>query len=115
MLFIHSESKTFFLFDIAIMNSLNFDNHSKSLAFKKLKHLLHKYYFMFPKICKSCEHFHQFVVLIYDSTSNLSQFLGIGKLLKNSNVLQIGMGKNPTTSFIVKSQNVEIFLMKQKL
>ena len=50
------------------------------------------------KICKSCAHLNQFLLLLYDCVPNVSQFLSISKLLKNPNVLQLKIGKNPTTA-----------------
>ena len=43
------------------MNSSSFDNHSKTLAFKKPKCLLYKYYPRLSKICKNSAHLNQFL------------------------------------------------------
>ena len=45
----------------------------------------------------------------------LKQVLSIDKLLKNANVLQLGMGKNLLLLYIAKQQNQKFFLMKQRL
>ena len=97
------------------MDSSIFDNHSKAKAFKKFKHPLYKYYPRFSKICKDSEHFHQFLILLYNCLSNLSQFLSIDKLFNNSNVSQLGMGKNPAAPLHSKTSKCDFFLMKQKL
>ena len=52
------------------MDSPNYNYHSKASAFKKFKHLLYKYCPRFLKICKSSEHLHQFLVLLYNCVSN---------------------------------------------
>ena len=44
---------------------------------------------------------------LYDCMPRLSQFLSIDKLLKNANVLQLWMGKNPTTPLHKKPQNMK--------
>ena len=36
-----------------MMDLLNIDNHSKTLAFKKFKHVLYKYYLKFIKAYKN--------------------------------------------------------------
>ena len=80
------------------MNFSHFDNHSKTLTFKKFKCLLYKYHPRFSKICKNNVHLNQFLVLLYDFVPNSKQLLSIEKLLKNAKVSQSGMGKNPTNA-----------------
>lgn len=65
------------------MDSSNADNHLKASAFNRFKRLLYKYYRRFSKISRVGEH--------------LNQFLSIDWLLKNNNVSQLGMRKNPIT------------------
>ena len=45
------------------MDPSNIDNHSKALAFNKVKHLLYKYYPRFSRISRIGEHLNQFSVL----------------------------------------------------
>ena len=49
------------------MNLSNSDNHSKTLAFKKLKRIIYKYCCRFSKICKNITRLNQFLVLLNDS------------------------------------------------
>ena len=69
------------------MDSLNSVNHSKTLALKKFKHLLYKYYPKFVKTFK--KHPNKF-----DCVPNMKNYWSIDR---NVNVLQVGTGKNPTT------------------
>ena len=91
------------------MNLSNSDNHSKILGFKKIKHLLYKYYPRFSKICKNRSHLNQFLVLLYDCMPGLKHFLSIDKFLKNANVSQLGIGKNVTTVLYSENMKPEIF------
>ena len=94
------------------MNSLNTDNHSKTSAFKNVKHLLYKIYLKFVKVYKKQPNrldIRKFLVLLYDCVPNMKDVWSINKPLKNANVLQIGTGQNPTTplySETTKLQNV---------
>ena len=73
------------------MDLSNFENHSKTSDFKKLKHLLYKYY---PKLVKTHKNesnlssyivdINQFLVVLYDCVPNLKQFLSIGNLSKKN-------------------------------
>ena len=78
------------------------------------KHLLFKYYPKFSKISRVGEHLNQFLMLLYDCMPRLSQFLRIDKLLKNANVLQLRMGKNPTTPLHKKNKKHEINFDEKK-
>ena len=96
------------------MDSSIFDNHSKAKVFKKFEHPLYKYYPRFSKIYKGSEHFHQFLILLYNCLSNLSQFLSIDKLFNNSNVSQLGMRKNPAAPLYSKTSKCGIFFDETK-
>ena len=80
------------------MDSLNIDNRSKTLVFKKFKQLLYNYY---PKFVKTFKKHHnkfdirQFFVLLYDCVPSMKNYYSIDRLLKN--VLQVGTSKNLTT------------------
>ena len=58
------------------MDLLKIDNCSKTLAFKKFKHLIYKYY---PKFVKTFKRhlnkfdMRQFVVLLYDCVPNMKR------------------------------------------
>ena len=102
MLFIYSYNNDFFndfLFYSIKMDSSNTDNHSKASAFNRFKSLLYKYYHRFSKISRVGEH--------------LDQFLSIDWLLKNDNVSQLGMRKNPITPLYNKI--AKGFLRKKRL
>ena len=79
------------------MDSSIIDNQSKVSAFNKLICFLYKYYLRLSKINKIGEFFNQFLSFLYDCMHCFSQFLNIDKLLKNDNVSQLGMGRNPIT------------------
>ena len=84
-----------------IMSLSNFDNHSKTLTFKKCKCLLHKYYpTRFSKICKISAHLNQFLAKLM-ITCKIETFYD--KLLKNANVSKLGNGKNLTTALYSES------------
>ena len=59
------------------MNSLNIDNCSKTLVFKKFKRLLYKYY---PKLVKTFKkhsnkfHIKLFLVFLYDCVPNIINY-----------------------------------------
>ena len=103
------------MFYILIMNLSNFDNHSKNLAFEKFKHFLHKYYSRFPKICKNSAYLNKFLALLYDCVSHTKHFVRINKLLKNANVIQLGIGKNLPAALYSETTKPETFLIKQGL
>ena len=94
---------------VITINSPNFDNHSKILAFKKSKRLLHKYCLRFAKICKNSAHLNHFLLILHDCIPNLSQSLSIGKLLKNANPTQLGTVESPTTAFHSEITKPKIF------
>ena len=82
------------------MDSLNIDDQSKTLVFKKVKRVLHKYYPKFVKIFKKHPNkfdIREFLVLLYDCVPNMKNYYGIDGLLKNVNVLHVGTVKNPIT------------------
>ena len=82
------------------MDLLNIDNHSKTLAFRKFKHLLYRYHPKFVKAFKKHPNkfdIKQFLVLLYDFVPNVKIFWSTDRLLKKVNVLKLGTGKNPTT------------------
>ena len=82
------------------MDSLNIDNHSKTLAFKKFKHPLYKCYPKFVKTLKRHPNkfdIREFLVFLYDCVPNMKTYYSIDTLLENVNVLQAETGKNPTT------------------
>ena len=94
------------------MDSLNIDNRSKALAFKKFKRLLFKYYPKFVKTFKKHPHkfdIRQFLVFLYDCVTNIKYYCSIDRLLKNDNILQVGTGKNPTTPLYKDAKKSEIF------
>ena len=79
------------------MDSWNIFNYSKSLTFKKCKHLLCKYYPQFFKAYKKQPNrleTRQFLVLLYDCIPNMKHVWNIDRLLKNANILMSGAGKN---------------------
>ena len=81
------------------MYSLNIDNHSIALVFKKFKHLLYKYYPKFVKTFRKHPNkfdIRQVLVLLYDCVPNIKNYCSIDRLLKNVNILQVGTGKNAT-------------------
>ena len=96
----------FFLLYILTMNSSNNGNHWRTLAFKKLKRLLHKYYARFSKICKNtAAQLNQFFVLLYGCVPNLKRFLSIEKFFVKIWLLL----------YIVKPPNLKIVLIRQRL
>ena len=94
MLFIHSYKNSFLVqfFYIIILNSSNFDNHSKTSAFEKFIRLLYKYYPRFSKISTfisvSCS-------LIW-LRAKLKTLYEHWHASKNVNESQLGTVKNPT-------------------
>ena len=79
------------------MESLNIDKHSKALGL--LCVLLYKYYPKFIKTFKKhCHKFNirQFLVLLYGFVPYIKDYCSIDRLLKNTNILQVGTGKNAT-------------------
>ena len=94
------------------MDSLNIDNYSKTLAFKKVKHLLYKCY---PKLVKTFKihrnkfNIRQFLLLLYDYVPNMKNYCSINSLLKNFNILKIGAGKNPIAPLYSDIKKVKIF------
>ena len=68
------------------MDSLNTDNHSKTLAFNKFKHLLYRYYHKFVKTFK--KHPNKFDIRKFFSGSflycvpNMNNYCSINRLLK---------------------------------
>ena len=99
-----------------IMNSLNFDNHSKTFAFKRIKRFLRKNYPRFVKAYKnesnsSCNRLdiRQFLIILCDWVSIMKHVWSIDRHLKNYNILQVGKGKNPTISLYSKTTKPLIF------
>ena len=79
-LFIHIRTSFWAFYFIKSVNLLNFYNHSKTSASKKLKILLRKYHPRFAKVCKNKSDsssnrldINQFLVLLYDCVLNLKQ------------------------------------------
>ena len=105
-----------FVFLYIIIGSLNIDNHSKTLVFKKLKCLLYKYY---PKLVKTFQKHsdnfdvRQFLVLLHDCVPNMKNYYSIDTHLKNVNVLQVETVKNPTTPLYSDTKENENFLNKK--
>ena len=67
------------------MDSLNIDNHSKTLAFNKFKHLLYRYYPKFVKTFKkhpSKFDIRKFCVLFFYCVPNMKNYCSINRLLK---------------------------------
>ena len=65
------------------MDSLNIDNHSKTLPLKTFKHLLYKYYSEFVKTFKKHPNkfdIQQFFVLVYDCIPNMKNCSSIDRL-----------------------------------
>ena len=59
------------------MDSLNIDNRSRTLVFKKFKHLLCKYYPKFVKAYKKQPKrldIRRFIVLLYDCVPDMKHF-----------------------------------------
>ena len=50
-----------------------------------------KFYPRVSKISRVCEYVNQLLSLLYNCAPRLSRFLGIDKILKNANALQLGM------------------------
>ena len=95
------------------MDFLNIDNYSETLAFKKFKHLLYKYYPKFVKTFKKNPNrfdIRQFLVLLYYCVPNMKLFWSIDRLLKNVYILQVGTGKNPTTPLYSEGKSIGNFL-----
>ena len=79
-----------------MMDSLNIDNHSKTLAFKKIKHILYKHYPKFANAYKKQSNrldIWQFLALLYDCVPNVKHVWSIDRLFKNANILKSGTGK----------------------
>ena len=98
------------------MDLLNIDNHLKTLAFKKFKHPLYKYYPKFVKTFKKHPNkfdIRQFLVPLYDYVPNMKNYYSIDYYSKNVNVLLVGTGKNPTTPLYRETKQSEIFLNKK--
>ena len=67
------------------MDSLNTDNRSKTLVFKKAKRVLYKCYPKFVGAFKKHPHkfyIRQFVVLLYDCVPKMKNYRSTGRLLK---------------------------------
>ena len=100
------------------MDSLNIDNRSETLAFKKFTHLLCKYYPKFVKIFKKhpseCD-IRQCLVFLYDWVPNIKNYCSIYRLLKNFNVLQIETGKNPITNLYSDTKKSENYLNDENI
>ena len=99
------------------MDSLNIDQHSKALAFKKFKLLLYKYYPKFVKTFKKHPNkfdIRQLLLLLRDIFQNIKDYCSIERLLKNVNILQGGTGKNPTI-LLYSDKKSENFLNKKNL
>ena len=75
------------------MESLNIDNRSKVLAFKKFKRLLNISYPKFVKMSK--KHLNKFDIGQFLDFFYIKSYYSIGRVLY---VLQVATGKNPTTS-----------------
>ena len=72
----------------------------------------YKYYRKFVKSFKKHPNkldIRQFLVLLYDCVPNMKNYWGIGRLLKNANVLQGGTDKNAT-----KDKNPILYMVIQK-
>ena len=94
-----------FCFRNIIIDSLNIDNHWTSSVFKRIKHLLYKYYPRFAKAYKKRSKrldIRQFIILLQNCVLNMKQVWCIGKLLKNVTVLQVRTSNNPLLLYIVK-------------
>ena len=78
------------------MESLNIDNRSKVLAFKKFKRLLNISYPKFVKMSK--KHLNKFDIGQFLDFFYIKSYYSIGRVLKNVNVLQVATDKNPATS-----------------
>ena len=92
------------------MDLLNIDNCSKTLGFKKFKHLLHKYYPKFVKTFKKHPHkfdIRELLVLLYDCVPNMKNVLSIDRFLKNAYVLQLEIGKNPITPLYYETEKTK--------
>ena len=89
-----------------MINSLNIHNHSKTSAFKKLKH---KYYLTFAKVHKKQPNrmdIRKFLVLLYDYVPHMKHVQSvwnIDRLLSNANVLQVRTGRNLTTHLYIET------------
>ena len=95
------------------MDSSIIDNQSKVSAFNKLICFLYKYDLRLSKINKIGEFFNQFLSFLYDCMPCFSQFLNIDKLLKNDNVSQLGMGRNPITPWYSDTTKCEHFFNRK--
>ena len=107
MLFFQVYSIFFFLFFTfcvllyLLLSSLNIENQSKTLVFKKYKRLLYKCYREFVKMfTKQPNKFdiRQFLVLLYDCVPSMKNYYSIGRLVKNLDVLEAGTVKTPNTA-----------------
>ena len=104
ILFIHKTIFKVFLFYIVTINLLNFDNHSRTLAFRKIKKFLYKYYPRFPKICKNrFLRFLRFLKCFLKSIFCAFIWLHVKHFeywqpVKNANISQLRMGKNMATT-----------------
>ena len=101
-----------------IMDSLNTDNRSKPLAFKRFKDFLYKYYPKFFKTFKKHPNkfdIRQFFVILYDCVPNTKYQWSIAKLLKrNFYVLLVGTSKNQTAALCCGNKKVKAFSTKKK-
>ena len=73
----------FCVFLYIIIDSLNIDNCSKTLAFKKFKRFPYKYYATFVKALKKHPNklnIRQFLVLLYDCVPNIKNYWSIDRL-----------------------------------
>ena len=111
MLFVHLYKTILFCcFPLTIMDLLNIDNYSKTLVFKKFKHLLYKYYPKFMKTFKKNPNkfdIRELLVLLYDCVPNMKNVWSIDRLLKNANVLQSEIGKNPITPLYSETEKIK--------
>ena len=90
------------------MDSLNIDNCSKTLAFKKFKDLFCKCYPKFDETFKKHPRkfdIRQFLVLLYCCVPNMKNYCSTDRLLKNANVLQVRAGQNPITPLYSDKKN----------
>ena len=101
------------------MDSLNIDNRSKALAFKKFKCPLYKFY---PKFCGSLQKtalssgYKTISCYFIWLRSKYKKCWNIDRLLKNANVLRSGTGKNPTPAVCSETTKPEkIFYLKKTI
>ena len=92
------------------MNSSNFDNHSKTSAFRKMFYT--NIILGFQKSAKIVRIWINFLFFCMIACQTWNIFWALTSFLKNANISQLRRGKNPTTALYSETTKPEFFLWK---